>query len=79
MATVINPIDDKVLADDLVGCDVGFEALELARAFCLGRQQDIVLRDDDGDWILLFGEGYLGYRVAPAIHDDLTGWREGAQ
>jgi len=77
MATIINPVTDEVMADDLIGCEVGHHAMELARAFCLSREQDIILRDDDGDWILLFGEGYLGYRVAPAVHNGLTGWKEG--
>ena len=51
MATVYD-LNHETLADGLQGCDTCDEAIQMARKIAAERGEQVLLVDDDGEWIL---------------------------
>jgi hypothetical protein len=52
MATIYDTQDNAVITDGLQGCAVSDEAIDAARRIAAERGTDVLLVDDDGDWIV---------------------------
>ena len=60
MAAIYDRITDNPITEGLQGCEVCDEAIIAARNIARRRNEEVLLVDDDGDWIV-FPDGLIRY------------------